>query len=69
MKIVMKQSTRGSSNPHGTETMMYEAAVEYDMSAPWQAEIGQVFIDNDLADSISEKKKAAPKKRTAKKSD
>tara|TARA_R100000388_G_C7220438_1_gene148641 strand:+ start:44 stop:253 length:210 start_codon:yes stop_codon:yes gene_type:complete len=66
MKIVMKQSTKGASNPEGTFTQVYGADIEYSMEAPWQQAIAQAFIDNDLAEVVVEKK-AKPKKQATKK--
>ena len=74
MQIKMKQSMSGSANKEGTVTMTYEADQEYNMAAPWQEELAQVFVDNGWADVETKvvkpaetKKKAAPKKRTTKK--
>ncbi len=72
MKIKMKQSMKGASNPEGTFTMEYKEGESYEMAAAWQESIAQAFIDEGFADLETKvvapkEKKAAKKKAAAKK--
>jgi hypothetical protein len=67
MKIMMTETMRGASNKEGTASMEYVAGQAYEMAAPWQASLAQVFIDNEWATLETKAEKKPAKKRASKK--
>ena len=66
MKIKMKQSIKGASNPEGTFTMEYAEGESYEMEASWQMTIAEAFVEAGFAD-LETKVDAPKEKKTAKK--
>lgn len=79
MKITMIKTMQGASSAMGNQSMTYEAGETYDMSADWQINIANAFVDAGGAklSDIKEKKvveptetqaiEDAPKKKSKKK--
>lgn len=57
MKITMTQTMLGSANQYGNATMEYSEGQTYDMDAPWQQSLAEVFVDNEWATEAGKKKR------------
>lgn len=75
MKIKMVVDAKGSANESGNATMMYKKDDIIDCDQDWKVNLGQIFLDNDLAIEVKvdtpketkTKKKTVKKKATKKK--